>query len=132
MYYICIRVYNRYEKMRRLSAFLLCLAIVLPISAGKRNDFELKRGINMSHWLSQGYARGRMREQRVTEADFRMLKEFGFDHVRIPIDEEQFWDEHGIAWTMWNYDSGFGFVNSRTHQVADQRLLDILTGGKGL
>lgn len=104
MYYICIRVYNRYEKMRRLSAFLLCLAIVLPISAGKRNDFELKRGINMSHWLSQGYARGRMREQRVTEADFRMLKEFGFDHVRIPIDEEQFWDNNGNqlpeAWSL--------------------------------
>lgn len=118
--------------MRKLVAIVLALLIAVPAFSRNQNDFAIKRGINLSHWLSQGYARGRMREQRVTETDIKLLKEAGFDHVRIPIDEEQFWDEHCIAWTMWNYDSGFGFVNSRTHQVADQRLLDILTGGKGL
>lgn len=91
-------------EMKRVLAIMLGLLMMLPVYAGKPNDFALKRGINLSHWLSQGYARGRMREQRVTEADIRMLKEFGFDHVRIPIDEEQFWDKDGNqlpeAWVL--------------------------------
>lgn len=90
--------------MRKLVAVLLALLVAVPAFSKRQNDFVIKRGINLSHWLSQGYARGRMREQRVTEADFRLLKEAGFDHVRIPIDEEQFWDEQGNrlpeAWSL--------------------------------
>lgn len=90
--------------MKRIVTMVLAVLLAMPVFAVRKNNFELKRGINMSHWLSQGYARGKMREQRVTEADFRQLKEFGFDHVRIPIDEEQFWDEQGNklpdAWSL--------------------------------
>ena len=59
------------------------------------SDFKVKRGTNLSHWFSQTGVRGAARAARVKEDDFIRLKEFGFDHVRIPIDEEQFWDENG-------------------------------------
>ncbi len=58
-------------------------------------DFAIKRGVNVSHWLSQTDIRGRERKKYVTEADFKQIKELGFDHVRLPIDEEQFWREDG-------------------------------------
>ena len=59
------------------------------------NNFTIKRGTNISHWLSQTPERGEARRQHIKEEDFARLEELGFDFVRIPIDEEQFWDEQG-------------------------------------
>ena len=60
------------------------------------NGFVLKRGTNLSHWLSQNNVdRGEARKNHIQDDDFARLEELGFDHVRIPIDEEQFWDEQG-------------------------------------
>ena len=58
-------------------------------------DFVIKRGVNVSHWLSQTEIRGKERKNYVTEKDFIQIKYLGFDHVRLPIDEEQFWTEDG-------------------------------------
>ena len=63
--------------------------------AGQVNNFRIKRGTNMSHWLSQSEQRGEARRLHIQEDDFARLKELGFDFVRIPIDEVQFWDEEG-------------------------------------
>ena len=57
--------------------------------------FKLKRGTNLSHWLSQSRVRGEERDKHIQEDDFAKLDSLGFDHVRIPIDEVQFWDEDG-------------------------------------
>ncbi|MBR6182864.1 MAG: cellulase family glycosylhydrolase [Prevotella sp.] len=62
---------------------------------GEVNNFKIKRGTNLSHWLSQSKERGEARKQHIQEDDFQRLEELGFDFVRIPIDEEQFWDEKG-------------------------------------
>lgn len=59
------------------------------------NNFKIKRGTNLSHWLSQSEERGEARQQHIQEDDFQRLEELGFDFVRIPIDEEQFWDVEG-------------------------------------
>jgi len=59
------------------------------------NDFRIKRGTNISHWLSQSEERGEARRQHIQEDDFERLEQLGFDFVRIPIDEVQFWDENG-------------------------------------
>ena len=59
------------------------------------NNFVIKRGTNVSHWLSQSEERGEMRRLHIQEDDFARLEELGFDFVRIPIDEVQFWDEDG-------------------------------------
>ncbi len=59
------------------------------------NDFRIKRGTNISHWLSQSEERGEARLKHIQEDDFERLEQLGFDFVRIPIDEVQFWDEDG-------------------------------------
>ena len=59
------------------------------------NNFRIKRGTNVSHWLSQSEERGEARRQHIQEDDFARLDSLGFDFVRLPIDEVQFWDEDG-------------------------------------
>lgn len=57
--------------------------------------FEVKKGTNIAHWLSQSDRRGAEREQFFTKPDVKKIAEIGFDHIRLPIDEEQMWDENG-------------------------------------
>ncbi len=56
---------------------------------------SLRRGVNLSHWLSQTDRRGAERAAWMTESDFAAIADLGFDHVRIPLDEEHLWDEAG-------------------------------------
>ncbi len=57
--------------------------------------FEVKRGTNLAHLLSQSDKRGADREKFITKQDIQNIAKMGFDHVRLPIDEEQMWDENG-------------------------------------
>ena len=70
------------------------------------NNFKIQRGTNVSHWLSQSEERGEAREKHIQEDDFARLDSLGFDFVRLPIDEVQFWDEAGNklpeAWELMN------------------------------
>lgn len=63
------------------------------------SDFEIKNGVNISHWLSQSSKRGEERAQYFTESDVKLLAKLGFDHLRLPIDEEQMFslDGHPMA-----------------------------------
>jgi endoglucanase len=56
---------------------------------------QIQRGTNISHWLSQSDRRGAGRAAFFTEEDVRRIARLGFDHIRIPIDEEQMWREDG-------------------------------------
>ena len=71
------------------------------------NDFRIHRGTNLSHWLSQSEERGEARQMHIQEDDFARLDSLGFDFVRIPIDEVQFWDEEGNklpeAWDLLTF-----------------------------
>jgi len=58
-------------------------------------SFAIQRGTNISHWLSQSDRRGEAREVFFSEKDVEFIADNGFDHIRIPIDEEQMWDEAG-------------------------------------
>jgi endoglucanase len=51
--------------------------------------------VNASHWLSQSKARGAERKERFTRADVEAIAEAGLDHIRIPVDEVQLWDDAG-------------------------------------
>ncbi|MCQ2218802.1 MAG: glycoside hydrolase family 5 protein [Paludibacteraceae bacterium] len=77
--------------------------------------FELGNGVNVSHWLSQSDKRGEERANLITQKDFDSIAAMGFKHVRLPIDEEQLFDEQGnrlddgmdllhkaIKWTLDN------------------------------
>ena len=91
--------------MKRKLLFILavCAAtiVVMLACSGSLNEkegvnhFVIKRGTNLSHWLSQSETRGEMRRLHIQEDDFARLEDLGFDFVRIPIDEVQFWDEQG-------------------------------------
>ena len=95
---------------RVFSYFAFLTVMILTVMACSKteesatNDFRIKRGTNLSHWLSQSEERGEARRTHIQEDDFARLDSLGFDFVRIPIDEVQFWDEEGNklpeAWQM--------------------------------
>ena len=79
-----------------LSAMMiLAMAACSKTEEATVNNFRIKRGTNLSHWLSQSEERGEARRLHIQEDDFERLEQLGFDFVRIPIDEVQFWDEEG-------------------------------------
>lgn len=60
------------------------------------SGFVIKRGINLSHWLSQDFGWA-PRMEWITENDIRYIASLGFDHVRLPIDEIELWKEDGSS-----------------------------------
>jgi len=56
--------------------------------------FQIQRGVNLSHWLSQDFGWFE-RRQFITENDLRYIASLGYDHVRLPIDEKEIWNEDG-------------------------------------
>ncbi|MBP5376315.1 MAG: cellulase family glycosylhydrolase [Bacteroidaceae bacterium] len=100
--------------MRKIMNYMAVVAMtVLAMTACTKksetnevNNFKIQRGTNVSHWLSQSEERGEAREKHIQEDDFARLDSLGFDFVRLPIDEVQFWDEQGNklpeAWELMN------------------------------
>lgn len=56
--------------------------------------FEIKKGVNLSHWLSQNFGWS-PKATFITESDIKFIDSIGYDHVRIPIDEQEMWDDNG-------------------------------------
>jgi len=82
------------KKTLKLALAIIAAVLVCSCQSGE-NNFKIKKGTNLSHWLSQSEVRGEARRLHIQEDDFERLAELGFDFVRIPIDEVQFWDEEG-------------------------------------
>lgn len=85
---------------KNLLTLLLASALALTgcrADAGEASSdaFTIHRGLNISHWLSQSRVRGLARERYFTEKDVAYIASEGFDHVRIPVDEEQLFLESG-------------------------------------
>jgi len=70
-------------------------------------SFAIKRGTNIAHWLSQSNRRGNERASFFTEKDIVFIKSAGFDHIRLPVDEQQLWDSTGKR-----YDDAFQLLDS--------------------
>lgn len=92
--------------MRRYAfVFLVPFALLLacqqqkPVqdeqAAQAEASFSVQRGTNIAHWLSQSKRRGEERASFFTRADVAWIDSAGFDHIRMPVDEEQLWDEAG-------------------------------------
>ncbi len=73
------------------------MGVIILGCVNKKADkqFTLHRGTNISHWLSQSDRRGAERKAFFSKEDVNFLAGLGFDHLRIPVDEEQLWDESG-------------------------------------
>jgi endoglucanase len=54
---------------------------------------QLGTGTNISHWLSQSGRRGAERRAFFQRDDVQRLAAWGFEHLRLPVDEEQLWDD---------------------------------------
>ncbi len=75
---------------------LLLLAILMGLNCMPSTAaIRLHRGVNISHWLSQSHIRDHRRTAYFTEEDVAFIARQGFDHIRIPIDEEQMFTPEG-------------------------------------
>lgn len=72
--------------------YFLLILFVSGACSQQTGTFEIKRGVNVSHWLSQSDRRGTERDSFFTEKDVKWIASLGYDHIRLPIDEEQMWD----------------------------------------
>lgn len=75
-----------------------CFVLVSCTSPQKTEEaqqtFDIKAGVNISHWLSQVYGFSQ-RDVFFTKDDVRIIDSLGFDHIRLPIDEKEMWHEDG-------------------------------------
>lgn len=81
------------------------------------NKFVVKKGTNIAHWLSQSNRVGSEREQYFTELDIAAIAAMGFDHIRLPVDEEQLWDENGKR-----HDDAFSLLEKCINWSIDSKL----------
>jgi endoglucanase len=56
--------------------------------------FSIRRGTNISHWLSQDFGWA-PRDSWFTEKDVQFIARQGFDHIRLPVDEKELWTSAG-------------------------------------
>ncbi len=66
-------------------AGLAALAAPLGRAAGQE-EFTFKRGVNISHWLSQNYEERPYAAPWFGESDVEWIAQQGFDHIRLPVD----------------------------------------------
>lgn len=92
--------------MKKVFLFLLSAMLLLGSCSTetKTPSFEIKRGFNVSHWLSQSRLSIEQRATYFTEQDIADFASWGFDHIRLPIDERTMWDEnHNKIEANWEY-----------------------------
>lgn len=65
-----------------------------------------EKGINLGGWLSQCEYSLEHFENFITEADFKQIKAWGFDHVRLPFDYNILQDNSGHF-----YENGFHYLD---------------------
>jgi endoglucanase len=73
----------------RLLALLVALffpLIAFAADAKPAATFTFKRGVNVSHWLSQNYNERPYAAGWFTEEDVAWIAQHGFDHIRFPVD----------------------------------------------
>ena len=83
--------------------------------------FRIHRGTNIAHWLSQSTRRGTDRATFFTRKDIAFIDSAGFDHIRLPVDEEQLWDEAGNR-----YEDAFGLLRECLRWCNDAGLRVVL------
>lgn len=78
-----------------LLAILIMASSVCCTPARPEQVFSIRKGVNIGNWLSQSSVRGEERDRAFNETFVRDIASYGFDHIRLPVDEEQLFDENG-------------------------------------
>lgn len=94
------------KKKNLILVIAICLSVGLFAQSNK-GPYTIKRGTNIAHWLSQSKKRGAEREKFFTKKDVQFIASAGFDHFRLPVDEEQLWDSTGKR-----YDDAFKLLDN--------------------
>jgi endoglucanase len=82
--------------------------------------FVLWRGINLSHWHSQS-GPWVLKHKYITPDDIRLIQSFGYDHVRLPVDESELWLDDGTV-----NEQAFTYVEKCLGWCADAGLVVVL------
>ena len=110
-----------------MKKLFILLIILTTVSCDQKPEkavfekFEVKKGPNIAHWLSQSRRRGAEREQFFIKSDVEAIADMGFDHVRLPIDEEQMWDDDGVR-----HDEAFQLMENCINWCAEYDLRVII------
>ncbi|WP_336515515.1 glycoside hydrolase family 5 protein [Pollutibacter soli] len=111
--------------MRQIIFYVFALFFFLGCKSHKSQKsatgFKIHRGTNIAHWLSQSSARGINRQQFFTSTDIKQIKAAGFDHIRLPVDEEQLWDSTGKRES-----AAFALLDSCLHWAKKENLRVVL------
>lgn len=87
--------------MRGVMFLVVMMTVFIMVPACTSHDegeaFDIRKGVNISCWLSQTASRKGPVETYFTEQDVRRLAEWGFDHIRLPIDEKEILTEE-LGW----------------------------------
>ena len=88
------------------------------------NKTQLQIGINLGGWLSQYQQYDHAHFQSfITAADIRRIAEWGFDHIRLPVDYPVLEDD---AHPGEYLESGFGYLDDCISWCADNHLRVVL------
>lgn len=71
---------------------ILTITLVLLMAAGNimsAATFAINKGVNISGWLSQTTLTGTQRAGYFTQQEVNNLAQWGFDHIRLPVAEDQ-------------------------------------------
>ena len=66
-----------------------------------------KKGVNLGGWLSQGPLDKEHLDTFITEKDIARIASWGLDHVRLPIDYDNFENEDGS-----DKEYGYAYIDS--------------------
>ena len=74
--------------LHRLLPAVVCLAIFAQTAPVRATEpaFTFKRGVNISHWLSQNEGGPAYGASWFGESDVAWIARQGFDHIRLPVD----------------------------------------------
>src|SRR5690348_1872665 len=93
--------------LKNILVLVIVFASTLSFAQNNKGPFKIRRGTNIAHWLSQSRTRGAERESFFTKKDVQFIASAGFDHFRLPVDEEQLWDSTGKR-----YDDAFKLLTN--------------------
>jgi endoglucanase len=79
---------------------------------------QLKKGVNVTHWFRYGEKTKNNYLEYMNEKEIQNIKEFGFDHIRLPIDVSQFYED------SYMYD----YLGLAVKKITDQGLVVIVDG----
>ena len=92
-------IISKIASLLRVLPFLAAVPLAVAAAPAETtpvnpSGFVIRRGTNLSHWLSQDFG-WQPRRTWITANDLHFIARCGFDHVRLPIDEKELWRDDG-------------------------------------